>query len=219
MLDRRKFDGVLAAVNTLVQANDCFVLLKPPFGAALEVRDRSPIEALAEQGISRAEREEAIADIAGLLWYALVDRVEEYVEYRMAEDVSGDVEAGDAKTGSAEEWTSRAGAVASTLVDDGLRSRYRLKRLSKAPAFTDIDWDVKVKVDDAGESGLEPFPYVTVKLKFQRDFGDEPFWLGGTTVDSVQVNFSTEELEYVIHSLQRSRDAMVRAQGRLGTWQ
>ncbi len=208
MLDREKFDRVLAAVEGLVVANECFVLLRPPFGAALEVRNRAPIEALTEHGITLAEREEGVDDITMLMWAALLDRVDEFIGHRVSEDEAGD----------SEEWQSRAEAVTQGLVDDGLRSRYRLKRLSKAPAFTDIDWDVKVKVDDAGESDLQPFPYVTVKLKFQRDFGDEPFWLGGTTVDSVQVNFSTEELEYVIHSLQRSREAIVRVGEKLSTW-
>jgi hypothetical protein len=78
-----------------------------------------------------------------------------------------------------------------------------LKRSSKAPAFSSVDWDVKVKVQDA-EIAVEETPYATLRIKYQRDFGGDSFAIfGGRTFDSMQVNVTAEEIDYFIKVLQR----------------
>ena len=204
MIERSKFDLVLGSLERSVAENKCFILLRPPFPVAIEVRDRETFDALAEQGVTRAERDEAVRDITDLVLAALQEQADEYIAHRTADD----------ETDQAGEWSSRANSVAAALVDERLQSRYLLKRLSKAPAFSDVDWDVKLKVGDASEPDLKRFPYATIKLKFQRDFSDDPWsWIGGgSTVESVQVNFTRDELDYLIHSLEGSRDALLAAE-------
>ena len=208
MLDRAKFDRVLAMLADLNREKGCFILLTPPFAAAIEVRRPEALDALSDQGIARAERDSAVRDITDLVIAELREQVDDFIEHKALEG----------EEGTAEEWRSRSDAVANLLVDDRLRRRYLLKRLSKAPAFVDVDWDVKVKLDDAGESEFKPFPYATLKLKFQREFGDGPwFFLGSNTLDSVQVNFSRDELDYLVHSLKLASDALTRAEEEPGT--
>lgn len=203
MLERAKFDRVLEMLVELNRKNDCFILLTPPFSAAIEVRRPDALDALNDHGISKSERDNAIRDITDLVIANLREQVEEFIEHKVDEN----------EKDTTEEWRNRSNAVTSSLVDDRLRKRYLMKRLSKAPAFVDIEWDVKIKLDDAGDSDFKPFPYATVKLKFQREFGDGPwFFLGSNSLDSVQVNFSRDELDYLIHSLQLSSDALKRAE-------
>ena len=95
-----------------------------------------------------------------------------------------------------------ARAVREQLFDEKLRRRYNLKRSSKAPSFNQVDWDIKVKRYDAKVEIFEPFPYATFRLSFQRDFDDSPFAVfGGRTFDSVQVNFSRDEIDYLVRVL------------------
>lgn len=204
MLDRVKFDRVLRALVEISAMNGCFILFAPPFAVAIEVRDPKALDSLEEQGVTKAERDNAIREISDLVVANLRGGVEEFIEHKSTEE----------NAGTAEEWRSRSDAVSESLVDDRLRRRYLLKRLSKAPAFTDIDWDIKVKVSDASEVNLQPFPYATVKLKFQREFGEDVVaWLSGRQVESVQVNFSRDELDYLIHSLELAKEALHKAEG------
>ena len=207
MLERAKFDLVLAMLARLIAENECFILFAPPFAATIEVRDLHAWKALEDQGVTGAERDTATKDITDLMLANLQDEVNSFVEHKTEHNES---ETSD----TAQEWRSRSEAVAQSLIGEHLRRRYLLKRLSKAPAFTDIDWDVKVKVGDASESNLQPFPYATIKLRFQREFGgDVVSWLSGRHLESVQVNFSSDELAYLIHSLELANAALHKAEG------
>ncbi len=203
MLAREKFDAVLAMIAQLSATGDCFILLTPPLAAAIEVRSDDELNALGDRGISKAERNTAMREITDLVIAVLGDQLDEFIEYK----------APDSGEGASGEWRGRAEAVAQSLVDERLRRRYLLKRLSKAPAFVDIDWDIKVKIDDAAASEFKPFPYTTLKLRFQREFGEGPwFFLGTSPLESVQVNFSRDELEYLIHSLKLASEALNKAE-------
>ena len=75
--------------------------------------------------------------------------------------------------------------------------------------FNGVDWDVKVKRFDASFDDFQPYPYATVRLSFQRDFEDSAFAiLGGRTFDSVQINFSKDEVDHLIRVLSRTRERL-----------
>ncbi len=99
--------------------------------------------------------------------------------------------------------------VRNALVDDHLKKRYQLKISSKAPTFSELDWDIKLKTDDAKVPELPEFPYATLKLKYQKDFSGSPFALfGGNAFDSVQVNFTIDELDYLISEFTKIRERL-----------
>ena len=54
-----------------------------------------------------------------------------------------------------------------------------------------------------------PFRSATLRLSFQRDFEDSALLvLGGRTFDSVQINFSRDEIDHLIRTLSRVRDRL-----------
>lgn len=82
-----------------------------------------------------------------------------------------------------------------------LQDRYELKASSKAPTFSSIDWDIKLKTKDAKLERIR-FPYATCRIAFQRDFDISPLTLfSGKAFDSMQVNFSIDEVQYLIKVL------------------
>jgi hypothetical protein len=82
------------------------------------------------------------------------------------------------------------------LYNDHLQKRYNLKKSSKAPSFTDIDWDIKTKHADAKLASLEPFPYATCRISFQKEFDSVPYNFFNA-FGSVQINFSVDEIHYL----------------------
>ena len=99
--------------------------------------------------------------------------------------------------------------VESKLYDSHLQQRYDLKRTSKAPSFTGIDWDIKVKHFDAKLGDFEPFPYATCKISFQREFDDSPFvFFGGRAFDSAQINFTIDDIDHLSQVLAKVRERL-----------
>jgi hypothetical protein len=101
-------------------------------------------------------------------------------------------------------------------VDSALRRRYDLKRSSKAPSFSHVDWDIKVKYHDASIDPFDPIPYATFRISFQREFEDSAFAvLGGRTFDSVQVNFSKDEIDYIGKVFVAARERLAELENRI----
>jgi len=100
--------------------------------------------------------------------------------------------------------------VRGTLYTQHLHDRYVFKTNSKAPSFTGVDWDIKIKVEDAQLDHIE-FPYATCKVTYQRQFDVSPFTLiGGKVYDSVQINFCVDDIEHMINVFSKIRDHLKR---------
>ena len=122
--------------------------------------------------------------------------VDEYVDYRLERveaEGRADIEATLRK---------RVAQVQDELYDDRLRRRYALKKTSKAPAFAAIAWDIKTKIADSAKPDLEAFPYATCRISYQKSFDDAPWSVLGNLFDSAQINFTSDEVRYVIRVLQ-----------------
>ena len=195
MLERWKADGQL------------FISLSPPFTVTLEV-DRVVMGETLTQPTLTPEQFSAASDEIGLILLNVLNRTEGRYIYGPGGRDSDEV---DLETRAAQKQRkARVEEVKSRLYDDYLQRRYDLKKSSKAPSFNGVDWDVKVKRFDANVDDFQPFPYATLRLSFQRDFEDSAFAvLGGRTFDSVQVNFSRDEIDHLIRVLSRTRERLV----------
>ena len=190
-------------------AGQLFISLSPPFSVTLEVDRAVMRDALASSELTEQEFRAASNEV-GIILLNVLNRTEErYIQVASAEE-STEVSDLTTHTTPEEREANVKEVKSSRLYDDYLQSRYDLKRSSKAPSFNGVDWDVKVKHYDANFDEFRPFPYTTLRLSFQRDFEDSAFAiLGGRTFDSVQINFSKDEVDYLIRILSRARERLV----------
>jgi hypothetical protein len=62
---------------------------------------------------------------------------------------------------------------------------------------------VKIKTQDS-KLKIKEIPYATFKIIFQRIFEYTPYYvLGGQTIDTVQINFAKDDIDYLISVLER----------------
>ena len=196
-----KITETLAALEQWKADSQLFVSLSPPFAATLEV-DRTVMRDTLAQSTLSADEFKAASDEIGVILLNILNKTEDqYIFGPVGED--------DEAKAAREQRTAYVGEVKSRLYDGYLQRRYDLKKSSKAPSFNGVDWDVKVKRFDASFEDFQPFPYATLQLSFQRDFEDSAFAiLGGRTFDSVQINFSKDEVDHLIRVLSRIRERL-----------
>lgn len=211
MLKQESFDAVLQLLSRMAgeHSGECFILFSSPWSGTIELADPSVLGVLGDAGMDDREIRRAFAEVSGLLMAVLRDDFEGFLQLGTPFEEEADSEA---RRG---EYQRRFDAVHHLLVDDHLRRRNQLKRLSKAPAFSDLDWDIKLKLADASESSFVPFPYATIRLKYDTSFEDgaSPFPLLTTRqTQSVQVNFTVDEIDYVIAALRRARESLDQAE-------
>lgn len=209
MVGRDSFDAVLTMLRSVKHSGgSCFILFSSPYIGAIELGDSTPLDHLRQQGLSENALRVAVTEVATLVMAVLRDDFEGSLRLENFGRTPTDEERA--------EHRARYDAVASALVDDHLQRRYQLKRLSKAPAFADIDWDIKMKIADASvREGFEPFPYATLKLSYDKAFEDgaSPYpFLADRKPESVQVNFTIDEIEYLMNVLGRARDSLANAE-------
>lgn len=201
MIDQDSFDRALRFITSLKEKGRLVVALKPPFAVTFEVREEVLTPALADAGLTQDHFEQASAEIGDMVLTVLRDGRDIYVRGE-TRDVKEDERA------EAEKVLGQRLEQTASLIDDRLRARYQLKVSSKAPAFASIDWDVKIKTFDARLGALQ-LPYATLKIRWQREFELEAeTFLGRNIFDSVQINFSREEVEYLMHELEAVRDRL-----------
>lgn len=196
------FATALRLLGDLKAQGELFIALTPPFGASLEI-DRHALQvALGEHHASEADFRRH-ANEAGIILFAILsDSVDQFIEVRMqAEDEGADAPM------DRDGLEHAVAQIRDTLWDDHVQRRYDLKKSSKAPSFTNVDWDIKVKHVDGNLENFVPFPYATFRFSFQKDFDDSPFVLfGGRALDSVQINFSIDEIDHLSRVLFRVRE-------------
>ena len=197
------FDRTLALLAGLKEQRQMFVSLTPPFAASLEIDREILREALVQPDDSEDEFRRFAGEIGNILFALLADAVDRYVDQRL--DMAADQDEGG-DVADRERLETMVSRVKQSLYDDHLQRRYDLKRTSKAPSFTSVDWDIKTKIFDANLESFVPFPYATFRISFQKDFGDSPLmFFGGRTLDSVQINFSIDEIDHLRTVLLRVR--------------
>lgn len=200
--DQPLFDATLEILSELYRSQQLFITLLPPFSVEFEIDEQSTAKVLDARVTERQFRTEA-QEIGIFLLAHLEGDVEAYIEGRSNRQGGPDRAV----------LTQRAAAVRDAFWSEGLQSRYQLKVTSKAPAFAGLDWDIKIKLEDAKVAGLN-LPYATCKLRFQREFEDSPYTvISGRVFDAVQVNFTKDEIDYVLRVFQVVRDRLQALQG------
>ena len=194
------FEEMLAVLERWKSSGQLFVSLAPPFWVRFEV-DRPLLRDVLEQnGLTDQEFRE-MAERVGVILSNVLNRTEDsYV---------GEPEGNSDPEGSERREKEIQAVKSSSLYDTYIQNRYDLKKSSKAPSFNGVDWDLKVKRYDANLDDFHAFPYATLRLSYQRDFEDSAFAiLGGRTFDSVQLNFSKDEVDHLIRVLFRVRERL-----------
>ena len=201
-----KITETLAVLEQWKADSQLFISLTPPFTVTLEV-DRAVMGNALEQSELSPEEFRAASDEIGLILLNVLNGTEGH--YTLGPGGGDADESGSDTQAAQKQRIAYVEEVKSRLYDSYLQRRYDLKKSSKAPSFNGVDWDVKVKRFDANVDDFQPFPYATLRLSFQRDFEDSAFAiLGGRTFDSVQINFSKDEVDHLIRVLSRTRERL-----------
>ena len=198
------FEKTLALLSDLKDRGELFIALSPPFAASMDIDHDVLQTSLEESQIPEAGFRRAANQIGNMLAAVLRDSVEEFIQF--SQGTGEDDERDPSETDQLREKVQR---VRDQLYDSHLQQRYDLKRSSKAPSFTDIDWDIKIKHFDAKLGNFAPLPYATCRLSFQREFDDTPLTIfGGRAFDAVQINFSIDDIEHLSRVLARIRERL-----------
>lgn len=189
------FTSALSVLSHLRDRGDLLVSLSPPYSISIEIERTVLGPHLNRASVSEADVRSAASQASDILRALLEDMVDRYIASYL-EDVD-EHERQDVEDG----LRRRVEAVKASFFDEHLRRRYALKKTSKAPAFAAVEWDIKTKIADDSMVDLEPFPYATCRISYQTRF-DEAFWsvLGGP-FDSAQINFTVDEVRYLIRVL------------------
>ena len=190
------FRSALAILSHLLKEGDLLISLAPPFSISITIEQTVLAPHLEAEDISEADLRAVASDASDILRALLHESVDDYISSKIEnldEQAHPGTEAG---------LKARVDAVREGLYNDHLKGRYDLKRSSKAPAFNAIDWDIKTKIADGSIPDLVPFPYATCRLSYQRNFDESVWTVLGQPFDSVQVNFTVDEVRYVVRVLQ-----------------
>lgn len=187
----------LNLLKKLKENHGVFISLTPPMQLSFEIDREVLPRYLQEFELTQGDFQEEYVHISYLLLAVLANREENFIEFDIEHSELEGEEADIRKATLREQLRT----VKETLLDTRLKQRYDLKASSKAPTFTSIDWDIKLKVKDAELEKIK-FPYATCRIKYQREYTDLTSFLGGKGFDSVQLNFSLDEIEYLIKVLE-----------------
>ena len=194
------FEPVLAILAQLKMSGDLFIALSPPFDVSFEI-DRAVLRRrITGGGLSDSTFRHTAARIGPMLLAVLEDDIEDFVHRRVYHDdreQQAPLEGGSGQDES--RLLTMVEQVKTTLHDTHLQARYDLKKSSKAPSFTGIDWDIKMKLEDGSMETLTQFPYATCKIRYQREFELNPWSiLSGRGFEAVQINVSIDEVKHLL---------------------
>jgi DNA-directed RNA polymerase subunit L len=190
----------LAILRNLYQNKELYIAMMPPIQIAFDISKDSLRKSLAEIGVTM-EGFDHTCNYIGNILLAIFEKNETPYLSRYLSEHNFSQNYPEYET-EKERLEADIQAVREALVDQHLLNRYALKTTSKAPSFLGIDWDVKIKVKDAALEEDIRFPYATCKIRFQREFDLSPFvFLGNSAFDNTQLNFSVDEIDYLIRTL------------------
>jgi len=199
----------LAIVQRLLKQRKIFLSISSEKAITLEIEDEA-IEAEAKRTAIAADELKSVlvTQISRMLLICLDNEQDEYIEmqYRTRpylEEIPKD-EINKRKS----VLRTKLELVNKQLIDDRLKERYQFKKLAKADTFIEADWELKVKHSDRKNRSASPYPYATIQIKYQINKGDRSFLFGPTTVESKEIDFTLEELEYMENLLKAARNGL-----------
>ena len=190
------FSVALNVLSHLRDRGDLLISLSPPFRVSIEIERTTLGPNLMDASLSEKDVRETASEASDIIRALLDDSLDEYVSYRLGETE------GEERSRIEIDVLGHVEGVRGKLLDDHLKHRYTLKKTSKAPAFTAIDWDIKRKIADGSVSELNPFPYATLRFTYQKEFDDAVWSVLSGPFDSTQINFTIDEVRYLIRVLQ-----------------
>ncbi|MFN0147991.1 MAG: hypothetical protein ACKVT1_15920 [Dehalococcoidia bacterium] len=211
------FDPTLGVLSHLCSKGDAFIALAPPFSVTIEVERSTLGPHLAERNLSERDFGHASTFIGSMLLAILEDQVDRFVAAHEDEPDSDALGPEDAVV-DLDLLRRQAEAVRTSLWTDHLQKRYDLKKSSKAPSFSGIDWDIKVKIADAKADKLRSFPYATCRISFQREYDYSVFAVLARPFDSIQINFSVDEVAYLARVFGAIRQQLESAEKEVLPW-
>jgi len=208
------FEKVIQILDRLIRRGEVYISLDPPFGASFEISRGILLHELEEASLGEKDFQRQSRRISSMLLVVLAEEESNYIASRIrSEELKGE-KASERREVLKEQMSK----VRERLLTEHLKSRHNLKLSSKAPVFSGIDWDIKIKTADARLERIR-FPYATCRIKFQREFEESPFiLLGGRAFDSMQINFCIDDIDYLIKTFHtiRERLAQTEEQGQGG---
>ena len=192
-----EFSQALKIIGEMLGKGEAFISLSPPVAITIEI-DRAVVRTYfreSQGSDSVAKFREQASEIGQLLLPILEGTTEQFVNARVKQRSEDKTET-RSNDDYRKELTSKIEDVRKHLYDERLQKRYNLKKSSKAPSFSDIDWDIKTKHVDAKIESLTPFPYATCKITFQKEF-EMSFPSILNAFGSIQINFSVDEIHYL----------------------
>lgn len=202
------FEKVLQILDRLIRRGEVYIALDPPFSATFEISRGILLHELEEASLAEERFQRESRRIASMLLALLAEEESDYIASRIrSEELKG--EKASKRREVLKEQMSKA---RERLLTEHLKRRYNLKLSSKAPVFSGIDWDIKIKTGDARLENIR-FPYATCRIKFQREFEESAFIiLGGRAFDSMQINFCIDDIDYLIKTLGIIREYLAHAE-------
>jgi hypothetical protein len=188
------FEQCLTIIKTLCENHDVFISLSPPFELSFEIDSETLVKRLKENNLTEKDFLAQSNHIESILNAILVDKQDKYIEQHVKD-------AGAEKQAETELLKFQFDKVRTILWNQHLQDRWEIKSSSKAASFTSIDWDIKIKTKDAKLDKIK-FPYATCKFSYQREFDSSPYsMLSGRRFESIQMNFSVDEIDYLIKTM------------------
>ncbi len=217
-LDQKQFATLLSEVRLLLDRNEAYLALTPPFAARLVIDEAVLAEMAAKLEVDEKILQQQVQEVSLMILGVLMEQQDSMASYLVSRVHDRDVvsverppEQRQESEAKAKLFRTRMKSIAEVVVDKHLRNRFRLKVASKAPSFSGISWDVKVKVlDDADkEFSAGRVPYTTIRVEYQKQFSeDSTFVLGPDVFDAVQINLTRDDVEFLVRTLRRLSDSL-----------
>lgn len=174
-------------------SNEVFVSMSPPFDISFEINADILDNNISNKNINK-KLFFAISRTAGFLLLSLLqDRNEDAIVEEFTRNIEDETE----REKEAFFLKDALKIVKDSLLTENLSNRYKLKISSKAPSFSSIDWDIKLKINDSKIKEIN-IPYATCKFQYQREFQLPLYYLAASsTFDSIQINFSLDEVRHL----------------------
>ncbi|CCQ90085.1 hypothetical protein NITGR_240004 [Nitrospina gracilis 3/211] len=207
-----EFEKILKILKELQDQENLFISLVPPFDISVKIDKEIRQEKLKQAEIDEKVFKNDLRKIETFILVSILGEQNSYIENVLERTNIRGPKAEEKR----KEINEAIKKVEEKLVNERLKQRYFLKASSKAPSFHSLDWDIKLKIKDAQIEKIS-FPYATCKFRYQREFSESPLNLiGGKTFDSVQINFSGDEIDYLIKQLEIIKKNISQAEDKYG---
>lgn len=191
--------------------NNVFISLIPPFDIFFEFGKGTLDDIISKSNLDLKKFKSISNRISSLLLSVLREEEESFIDAYIERDGLEKEEADNEKKVLGREIET----IRKELYNKHLQNRYDLKISSKAPSFSNIDWDIKVKVKDSKLKAIN-FPYATCKMTYQREFDYSPYYVfNNDAFSSITINYSIDEIEHLIKVFSTIRKNLGEYEGEL----